>query len=135
MNMLDGLRDQLEAIIAEADVASAARDETVHDRDAEESENVAIGRTELASEALGAIEQADAALQTAEGWRSIETAPKDGRPFMVWNAPTGSPSVRESPICRRPSGGFRDWFTDDAISGQPFTHWMPFPPPPVTEGR
>ena len=56
MSALDGLRDRLQAIIAEADAASAARDETVYDRDAEEAENVAIGRAELASEVLGAID-------------------------------------------------------------------------------
>jgi hypothetical protein len=65
----------------------------------------------------------ESAAQEAEGWRPIETAPKDVW-VLVWT-PT-----RSTVAYRKAEGSWRD------VGGGLFiapTHWMPLPPPPTEE--
>lgn len=96
-----------------------------------------------AREALGALAHADAALSApAEGWRPIETAPKDGTHVLLG---------RFVPGCERDGRIERDHYrTEGEVAAKagfegwgkfnpqhwPATHWMPLPPPPSnTEGE
>ncbi len=57
-------------------------------------------------------------------WRSIDTAPRDGTPVDLWHR-----------------AGFIEhelWWTDDDCwtslrTDESYTHWMPIPPPPMSE--
>lgn len=69
----------------------------------------------------------------SEGWRPIETAPKDERVILFspcWGTEAGYHSITRT---REPS-----WFS---ASGAPYadteqpTHWMPLPSPPMVEAR
>ncbi len=62
---------------------------------------------------------------TIAGWMPIESAPKDGTPFIAWDS-------KEESACFC-------WWIDDGNEGSPngygfepqdVTHWMPLPQPP-----
>ncbi len=65
----------------------------------------------------------------AEGWRPIETAPKEGV-FLVYMPDEARPALRVQVANWRPNvkvvGGL---FSFDCA---PITHWMPLPPPPTS---
>ena len=75
----------------------------------------------------------------AEGWRPIETAPKDGSYLLLWeqysDAPFvgywsgGSWSVSHEHVDAE--GGWDGANVVDALS-MPITHWMPIPAPPAS---
>lgn len=75
----------------------------------------------------------------AEGWRLIETAPKDGSYLLLWeqysDAPFvgywsgGSWSVSHEHVDAE--GGWDGANVVDALS-MPITHWMPIPAPPTS---
>ena len=75
----------------------------------------------------------------AEGWRPIETAPKDGSYLLLWeqysDAPFvgywsgGSWSVSHEHVDAE--GGWDGANVVDALS-MPITHWMPIPAPPTS---
>ncbi len=68
------------------------------------------------------------------GWQPIETAPKDGSMFLIWDGR---------------SYGFASWWHDEKMhwlkqetrqgyrhpEDQEPTHWMPLPPPPTQEAK
>ena len=64
-------------------------------------------------------------------WRPIETAPKDGAQFLVWDAYYG---VRIGRCFRRPDHddwlSYMDAFKGSSKGGLRATHWQPLPPPP-----
>jgi hypothetical protein len=64
-------------------------------------------------------------------WQPIETAPKDGRSFMLWVAQSDMGAHWFAPVSITPDGNWWDDSTGDNI--QPVngaTHWMPLPDPP-----
>jgi len=70
-----------------------------------------------------------------DGWRPIETAPKDGTFIIVYYRMIGSPfgNCHWIDVVRWASfgGGPEAWLdTDDLVSCDP-THWRPLPPPPA----
>lgn len=67
-------------------------------------------------------------------WKPIETAPKNGRQFMVWVAddPVVVPHCF-APISMDSDGKWFDESTGDQIEPiKGATHWMPLPKPPET---
>lgn len=70
-------------------------------------------------EALRAITRALA--QQPEGWRSIETAPKDGTRVLICHTGWYSPVVGRFEL--------REWLDDEQMVRLP-THWMPLPAAP-----
>ena len=70
--------------------------------------------------------------KTREGWQPIETAPKDGRDFLVWNREN---RVRKARWYERSSSDLGiSLYEGDGVNSfkggiQP-THWMPLPAPP-----
>lgn len=64
-------------------------------------------------------------------WKPIETAPKDGRGFMVYIAKSDVGPHCFSPVSRRNDGTWWDDSTSDQIEPiKGSTHWMPLPEPP-----
>jgi len=65
-------------------------------------------------------------------WKTIESAPRTGRPFMAAFAPWKKvPSITIAW-----SEHFKDWVivgSETVLKIEP-THWRPLPPPPTTEG-
>jgi hypothetical protein len=68
-----------------------------------------------------------------EGWRPIETAPRDGTPVLVYG--WRDPAFR-GVVARYPLGGSH-WvvtWNGDALRGEEApTHWMPLPPSPAEQ--
>ncbi|MCD1644148.1 DUF551 domain-containing protein [Aurantimonas coralicida] len=59
-------------------------------------------------------------------WRSIETAPNDGTEVLLWDGACA--------LCYWDNSlGWLENSRDSMVSGE-FTHWMPLPTPPQTEG-
>ena len=58
-------------------------------------------------------------------WQPIETAPKDGYDYLVYN------SVSEECFVAYRYGGVGSWYFSDrhALKDEP-SHWMPLPKPP-----
>lgn len=83
---------------------------------------------------------------TVEGWRPIETAPKDGAPILAastnhdarevvcWQDGEDSGSLDPDAVCE---GWVNAGVNKDRFYANPrwFTHWMPLPPAPTTEGK
>jgi len=64
-------------------------------------------------------------------WQPIETAPKDGRAFMVYVVRSENGPHCFAPVSRDSDGGWWDDSTGDAIEPiRGATHWMPLPPGP-----
>ena len=72
--------------------------------------------------ALASAPQAPAA-PVRNGWRGMESAPKDGTPMLVWCAHMNRCVIIEWPRADENWDG-------DAIDP---THWMPLPPPPAPD--
>jgi hypothetical protein len=77
-------------------------------------------------------------LEQREGWRGIESAPKDGTNILVWKPETSRQAQATEAWFCRPYEGASDaqgwWQTGrgmipQGIPGTP-THWMPLPPAP-----
>lgn len=89
-----------------------------------------------------AIERADAAVVAltsaleADGWRGIETAPKDKTHFLVWDAHYGT---RIGKVHIR--ADHDDWLSyvdahgNSSKGGIRATHWHPLPLPPPPQGE
>ena len=60
-------------------------------------------------------------------WQPIETAPKDGEEFMVWDG-------ARTTLAYWWSVG-RCWWARDFNEELKPTHWMPIPPPPGRRGE
>lgn len=70
-------------------------------------------------------------------WQPIETAPKDGRPFLVWEPHYG---IRIGIFYERSNHddwlSYKDAFGGSSKGGMRATHWMPLPAPPSpNEGK
>lgn len=75
------------------------------------------------------IEQIDAIL-AEYGWQSIEIAPKDGTPVLVWD-PVNNRHGGWATRARYNSG---EWVIGDLPGKEIFpTHWMPLPAGPKAE--
>lgn len=80
------------------------------------------------------LKEARAAIRAVSGWQPIETAPKDGRPiivYMPWNGLVRTAHYK--PNHRRPE---QPWCvhwdnTNKTQAGSP-SLWMPLPPVPLT---
>lgn len=92
----------------------------------------------------GLLDEAADALQ-AQGWRSIETAPKDGTEVLIWNDEgheIASWGDHEDDGSDQP-GHDEGWIGTFAFPGRSWgnsmqweaqgqpSHWMPLPPPPT----
>ena len=76
----------------------------------------------------------------AEGWRPIETAPKDGRPVLLWWSTRGASVGRyehDDMFSERPSSWVSPefgWRSDGdlciPVNQEHCTHWMPLPAAP-----
>ncbi len=75
--------------------------------------------------------------EPTDAWQPIETAPKDGRPVLVFDANDGGmifvaswePSLEK--MYRRPGYGWRSVAcAEDYFTGVNVTHWMPLPERP-----
>ena len=66
-------------------------------------------------------------------WQPIETAPKDGRSFMVYVAKDDFAGPHcFAPVSRTNNGRWWDDSTGDHIDPiRGATHWMPLPAPPA----
>lgn len=66
----------------------------------------------------------------AEEWRPIDTAPRDGLPFLAINK-----RVNNWYEVVYWDGGRLMWGTNDGLYYHPnlYTHWRPIPSPPATE--
>lgn len=75
------------------------------------------------AEAMGEAADRIEALETAQAWRPIETAPRD-KPVMAWH-------VKRIWIIAYPTtdGGWHDGIGNFLHSR--ITHWMPLPEPPA----
>lgn len=58
-------------------------------------------------------------------WQPIETAPKDGKPVLLWKEPT-----KEHYVAAFIRGDHPGWCTPDGFEIFRATHWMPLPHPP-----
>lgn len=72
---------------------------------------------------------------TVQGWRDIETAPKDGTEIVLFDANVKTPAIGEWMIDvawlnvgKKPGEAFAEpgWFPLETP-----THWIPLPSPPV----
>jgi len=68
-------------------------------------------------------------------WQPIETAPRDGKPVLVWNSGCSYwiASFRlplRGERYYQDAHAVREWRDDYGRFATP-THWMPLPPPPV----
>ena len=65
-------------------------------------------------------------------WQPIETAPKDGTPFLAFAQTTPSGNVRapSKHITVAYHTRWAGWVSIDGHYGVRPTHWMPLPPPP-----
>lgn len=90
------------------------------------------------------------AVAVGDGWRSIETAPKDGTPFLAFNPFvgvyhtaytvrwTGAEDEYDAAMAGKPTyEGFPCCFKSNAFADWPYgkwdvapTHWRPLPAPP-----
>jgi hypothetical protein len=66
------------------------------------------------------------------GWQPIETAPKDGTPFLCFHHDTEfSPPTSIDLIWYEPSIKTYTMDGDNEVPFAGITHWMPLPPPPA----
>lgn len=70
---------------------------------------------------LAAAEDTDC----VDGWRGIATAPKDGRPVLVWRSPWEHAA--------RASWNEDAWFVRKRTTKISPTHWLPLPDPPAED--
>lgn len=64
-------------------------------------------------------------------WQPIETAPKDGRRFLVWDAHYGLRIGRAFVRSDHDDWlSYLDAFGGSSKGGMRATHWMPLPEPP-----
>jgi hypothetical protein len=86
-------------------------------------------RLVLDPEKVKAAFEARVALQ---GWQPIETAPRDGKPFLAWE--------------NEDRGPFKCWWHENWLSDEAYwddhactepqpTHWQPLPQPPAASDR
>lgn len=79
----------------------------------------------------------EAGRQEAQEWQPIETAPKDGRPVVVWRSPWKAPSLAYSlddnprTIADDPHG----WFECRTHRPIGVTHWLEVVTPPATPNK
>lgn len=67
-------------------------------------------------------------------WQPIETAPRDGRPFMVYITESDTGPHCLAPVSKDSGDDWWDESTGDCIKPiKGATHWMPLPAPPVVE--
>lgn len=95
-----------------------------------------------------ASEAALSALPAVDGWKSIESAPKDGSEILGWRADSGVLLIRWSSAAEfltdaeldkwdEEAASQEDWFYADFVAGDRLegdclpTHWQPLPAPPI----
>ena len=82
------------------------------------------------------------ALVEADGWRPIESAPRDGTRILVWSVPVANYYNADEPphvaiaywLERRPNEirmGFHSGWVWHGMAGCTFTHWRPLPKEPA----
>jgi hypothetical protein len=75
-------------------------------------------------------------------WQPIATAPKDGRPILIWDPTQGGPNESAGKTYDNrnyaigywrvwQSGGKWMWGNRNSSYYVEPTHWMPLPPPPA----
>jgi len=81
---------------------------------------------------------------TETAWQAIDSAPKDGEPFLAWADGYSWPEVikwQDYDDADRHETGEEGYFTyaeelladvTDPIPEDELTHWMPLPPPPAS---
>jgi len=88
-------------------------------------------------------------LESAQQWRPIESAPKDGAEIILSNGETVAqghwfhtpPFIREIRdmdghyIDQDESDGYDDWIDSSGGMQPDPTHWIPLPQPPIEKGR
>lgn len=86
------------------------------------------GHKDDASTYIEELEAKLARLREAQGWRPIETAPRDGTRIMAYepSADSKNHEIWWEDDC---GGPFQGW-TDDWDTEPEPTHWMPLPEPP-----
>lgn len=73
---------------------------------------------------------------TESGWRPIETAPRDGTPFLAWcegTSPINGLKRSYWGLCHWDDKGrdvFVHYWDGDPAPDFPPLYWMPLPPPP-----
>ena len=74
---------------------------------------------------------ASAGFEISRGWRTMESAPKDGRLIDIWaTSASGSRGMRAPARWRSEDGWVEDRTGHIAPNA---THWRPLPPPPLPE--
>lgn len=68
--------------------------------------------------------------QATQGWQPIETAPKDGRPILLFGGYSGGGINIGAWGGSRPAS-WRDGHSMGRQFPRPCTHWMPLPEPPL----
>lgn len=63
----------------------------------------------------------------AQGWRPIETAPKDGSPVLLFSTSEGQ-DVGSWEVTYDAG---HEWMDAQGYSIYDVTHWQPLPPPPT----
>lgn len=73
-------------------------------------------------------------LSAGGGWRTIDSAPKDGQSFMVYVAESDMGPHCFAPVSRDTGGDWWDDSTGDCIEPiKGATHWQPLPASPTVE--
>ena len=104
-------------VIAKALQSALAGDGTVNN----------VPQTMLAERVLTALSSAGI---DCEGWRDIESAPKDGKPILLWKE-----STQEHYVAAWVHGAHGPgWCTPDGFQIFRATHWRPLPLPPLASG-
>lgn len=67
------------------------------------------------------------------GWRPIETAPKDGTPVDLWRGEWKERAVNMRRVELRHDNVFYEAIESGPTCVRDATHWMPLPAPPTTE--
>ena len=87
----------------------------------------------LAKNHMGDLLDTLTALRAQVEWRPIETAPKDGRRFLVWDSYYGIRIGRWNKRADHDDGlSYMDAFGGSSKGGIRATHWLPLPPAPAT---
>ena len=133
--------DQLTAIVEERPEFTVDEALRIADQNAEAYDKVASVSRTLASE----VRRLQAALREREGWRPIETAPRDGSEILLTNGEVvheghwvhdegGTTEYRDLDgryVGQHDSDGYIGWIDWGGGMVPEPTHWMPLPAAPT----